>query len=47
MVDSCSPGSATRLYDSVQIAIDKLLTIKKKYPNIILRIIAMSDGEDN
>ena len=28
-------------------AIDSLLEVKAKYPNIVLRMIALSDGEDN
>ncbi len=28
-------------------AIDSLIDIKKKYPNIVLRMIALTDGEDN
>jgi len=28
-------------------AIESLIEVKKKYPNIILRIIALTDGEDN
>ncbi len=38
---------ATKLYDTMDAAIDSLIEIKKLYPNIVLRIIALTDGEDN
>ena len=47
MVDSCDPKGQTKLYDCMDKAIKSLLTLKKKYPDIILRIIALSDGLDN
>jgi len=31
----------------MEIAIKSLIEIKKKHPNIILRMIALTDGEDN
>ena len=37
----------TLLFDSISFACDKLLELKKKYPNCILRILALTDGEDN
>lgn len=37
----------TALYVALKNAIDSLLLFKKKYPNCILRIIALTDGEDN
>ena len=46
LVDSSNPGGGTALYDCMDIAINSLLEVKKKYPDIILRIIALSDGED-
>ncbi|CAD8083491.1 unnamed protein product [Paramecium sonneborni] len=47
LVDDASPGTGTKCYDAIGYAIDQLKEIKKKYPNIILRIIALTDGEDN
>ncbi len=47
LVDSINPSGSTALYDCMNEAIDSLINIKKKYPQIIPRIIAMSDGEDN
>lgn len=47
MVDSANPGGQTKLFDALQAAVDDLLEIKKTYPNIILRMIALTDGEDN
>lgn len=47
LVDDANPRGSTRLYDSLMEGINSLLTIKKRYPNIILRLIAMTDGEDN
>ena len=38
---------ATKLYDTMDAAINSLVEIKKKYPNIVLRMIALTDGEDN
>jgi len=47
LVDSIDPIGGTALYDCMNEAIDSLLVIRKKYPKIIPRIIAMTDGEDN
>lgn len=47
LVDNCDPGGSTKLYDCMDVAIQDLLELKKKYPNIILRMIALTDGEDN
>lgn len=47
LVDSVNPSGSTALYDCLNTAIDSLLEIQKKYPKIILRIIALTDGEDN
>lgn len=47
LVDDANPRGSTRLYDALMEGINSLLLIKKKYPNIILRMIAMTDGEDN
>ena len=37
----------TKLFDTMDIALDDLIKIKKKYPNIVLRLISLTDGEDN
>jgi hypothetical protein len=47
LVDGANPGGGTKCFDAVYYAIGSLLEIKKKYPNIIMRIIALTDGEDN
>ena len=47
LIDDAVPTGSTKLYDALMEGIRSLLEIKKKYPDIILRIIAMTDGEDN
>ena len=47
LVNTIQPMRATKLYDTMSDAIDSLIQIKKLYPNIVLRIIALTDGEDN
>jgi ubiquitin-conjugating enzyme E2 D/E len=47
LVDSANANGCTKLYDCMDEAITSLLDIKKKYPQIILRMIALTDGEDN
>ena len=47
LVDDVEASGSTKLYDSIFRAIENLMEIKKKYPKIILRIIALTDGEDN
>ena len=47
MVDFAFPNSMTRLYDALDMAIDDLLALKKKYKDVIPRIIALTDGVDN
>lgn len=37
----------TALRDALSLAVDKLVKIKQTYSNIIPRIIALTDGEDN
>jgi ubiquitin-conjugating enzyme E2 D/E len=46
LVDGCKAGGGTSCYDALQYAVMSLIEIKKKYPNIIPRIIALTDGED-
>jgi ubiquitin-conjugating enzyme E2 D/E len=47
LVDGANPGGSTKCYDALVYAVEKLIEVKKKYPNIIGRIIALTDGEDN
>ena len=47
MVDTAYEGGGTKLFDSLDLAIANLNKIRGKYPNIIPRIIALTDGEDN
>lgn len=46
LVSNAQPKGSTRLYDSIVNAVNQLLQFKKKYPNCILRIMALTDGED-
>jgi len=46
-IDEFSSEGATRLFDCMGIAIDDLIKIKEKYPKIILRMIALTDGGDS
>lgn len=47
LVDGVNAHGGTKCFDAIDYAINQLIEIKKKYPNIILRIIALTDGEDN
>lgn len=47
LVDGALPRGSTRLYDALVEGINSLISIKAKYPDIILRMIALTDGEDN
>ncbi|CAD8059537.1 unnamed protein product [Paramecium sonneborni] len=47
LVNKAKPQGMTALYVALKNAIDSLLIFKKKYPNCLLRIIALTDGEDN
>ena len=47
LVDDVNPSGCTKLYDAIDQAVNNLIELKQKYPNIILRIIALTDGEDN
>lgn len=46
LVSNAQPKGSTRLYDSIVNAVNQLLQFKKKYPDCILRIMALTDGED-
>ncbi|CAG9312007.1 unnamed protein product [Blepharisma stoltei] len=41
-----NPKGTTKLWDSFHIAVNALLPLKQKYPEILLRILCLSDGED-
>lgn len=44
LVDGVNTGGSTALYDALKVAVTNLIAIKVKYPNIIPRIIALTDG---
>lgn len=46
LVSAAKPRSTTRLYDSIVSAVNQLQNFKKRYPECILRILALTDGED-
>jgi ubiquitin-protein ligase len=46
LVSNAHPRGSTLLYDAMVVATQNLLNLKKKYPNCILRILALTDGED-
>lgn len=46
LVANANPRGSTLLYDAMVSAARNLLMFKKKYPNCILRILALTDGED-
>lgn len=46
LVANAHPRGSTLLYDAMVTAARNLLMFKKKYPNCILRILALTDGED-
>jgi len=35
------------MFDALDSAVDNLVLFKSKYPNVITRILALTDGEDN
>ena len=46
LVANAHPRGSTLLYDAMVVATQKLLAFKKRYPNCITRILALTDGED-
>lgn len=46
LVDNVGASGGTACYDAIKYAIESLKEIKLKYPNAVLRIIALTDGED-
>lgn len=47
LVDDANPRGGTRLYDSIVEGVNRLIEYKKTHPTTILRMIALTDGEDN
>jgi len=47
LVDDASAGGGTSIYDALDEGVNSLLEFRKKHPSTILRIIALTDGEDN
>lgn len=46
LVSAANPRGSTRLYDSIVSGVNQLVAFKKRYPECILRILALTDGED-
>lgn len=46
LVSAAKPRSTTRLYDSIISAVNQLKTFRSKYPDCVMRILALTDGED-
>lgn len=46
LVSAAKPRSTTRLYDSIINAVNQLKNFKKRYPDCVMRILALTDGED-
>lgn len=46
LVAAANPRGSTRLYDAIVSGVHQLLEFKKRYPECILRILALTDGED-
>lgn len=46
LVANAKPRGSTLLFDAISSASDNLIKLKNKYPNVILRILALTDGED-
>ena len=44
LVSSAQPRDGTNLFDAISWASDNLIKLKSKYPNVILRILALTDG---
>lgn len=47
LVNKAKSKGTTALYTALQLAAQSLVEFKKKYPDTMLRIIALTDGEDN
>ena len=46
LVSRAAPRNSTLMYDAIAIAVKSLKDFQAKYPNCILRILALTDGED-
>jgi len=44
LISKAAPRGSTLMYDAVVIAINSLVDFKVRYPNCLLRIIALTDG---
>jgi hypothetical protein len=47
LISEAQPRGCTKLYDSIVLAAQNLIEFQKKYPECKLRILALTDGEDN
>jgi Mg-chelatase subunit ChlD len=47
LVAKASPRGSTMMYDAVFSATDALRKFKVNYPDCLLRIVALTDGEDS
>ena len=46
LISKANPRGSTLMYDAVVTAVSSLKDFQVKYPNCLLRIIALTDGED-
>ncbi len=46
LISQAAPRGSTLMFDAVMTAIDELKKFKIRYPDCILRIVALTDGED-
>lgn len=44
LVANAKPRGSTLLFDAISSASDNLIKLRNKYPNVILRILALTDG---
>jgi Mg-chelatase subunit ChlD len=47
LISGAQARGSTKLYDSIVLAANNLILFSKKYPDCKLRILALTDGEDN
>lgn len=46
LVSQATPKGSTLMFDAAMVAVKELKAFKLRYPDCILRIIALTDGED-
>jgi len=46
LISKANPRGSTLMYDAVVVAVESLKKFQTQHPNCILRIIALTDGED-